>query len=143
MVYFDGSELSWIVNSLDVDQRVSNSASANSNSTKCRGNGNAGASGSGKKAATVTLIEEEGLLELEQIVAYPNPVADKLYLSLTGIEHYQMIVLYDLAGRSHPLTSIDKRSDQLEIDMGHLSSGNYFLRIVLEDSSQVVPIIKQ
>jgi hypothetical protein len=135
-VFFDGSDLSWIVDSRDGDQKVRNAANANSSSTKCTGNG--------KKSASVeTSLGEEDLLDPEQLVAYPNPVADKLYVSLKGIEHYKMIVLYDFAGRSQALSSIDKRSDRLEIDMGHLSSGNYFLRIVLEEKNHVVPIIKQ
>jgi len=141
-VFFDGADLSWVVDSRDGDQKVRNAANANSSSTKCKGNGNG--KGNGKKSASVeTGLGEEDLLDPEQLVAYPNPVTDKLYVSLKGIEHYKMIVLYDFAGRSHVISSIDKRSDRLEIDMAHLSSGNYFLRIVLEEKNHVVPIIKQ
>ncbi|MCK5066137.1 MAG: T9SS type A sorting domain-containing protein [Bacteroidales bacterium] len=135
MVFFDGSELSWTVNSRDDNKKVSNAAKANSSSTKCQSNL--------KSAYVSTDIKEEELLDPDQLVAYPNPVADKLYISMKEIENYKMIVLYDFTGRSHPLTSIDQRSDQLEIDMGHLSSGHYLIRIVMEDSTRVVPIIKQ
>ncbi|TFH20590.1 MAG: T9SS type A sorting domain-containing protein [Bacteroidia bacterium] len=136
MVFFDGSELSWTVNSRDGDQKVSNAANANSSSTKCKGNS--------LKAATVSMdMEEEPGLDADQLVAYPNPVADKLYISMKDIEYYKMIILYDFAGRSHPLMSIDKGPDQLEIDMGHLASGYYFIRIEMEDSTRVVPVIKQ
>ena len=136
MVYFDGSELSWTVNSRDGDQKVSNAANANSSSTKCNGNN--------QKSATVAgeIEDEESLIPIE-LLAYPNPVLEKVHLSMKGIENYRMIQLYDFAGRSFPITSIDKRTDNLEIDMAQLSAGHYVIRIVMEDSSRVVQIIKQ
>jgi hypothetical protein len=39
--------------------------------------------------------------------------------------------------------AIDERSDKLEIDMEHLSSGNYFIRVVIENTSKVVQVVKQ
>ena len=138
-VFFDGTDLSWTVSSKESDQKVRNAANANSSSTKCRGNGN----GNGTKSATVATDVNEILPAQDELVAYPNPVGEKLYISMKDIEHYKMIVLYDFAGRSHPITSIDKRSDRLEIEMIHLSPGHYFIRIEMEDSTQVVPIIKQ
>jgi hypothetical protein len=52
-------------------------------------------------------------------------------------------MLYDMAGNVYPIESIEKRSNLLEIDMAELSSGAYFIRIVMEDASKVVTIIKQ
>ena len=82
-------------------------------------------------------------MDPDQLVAYPNPVGDKLYISMKDIENYKRIMLYDFAGRSIPLTSIDQRSDQLEIDMGFLQAGHYYIRLEMDDSLQVIPIIKQ
>ena len=136
MVFFDGSELSWTVNSRDGDQKVSNAANANSSSTKCKGNS--------KKSATVSSIfEGEPGLDPDQLMAYPNPVTDKVHITMKDIEKYKMILLYDFTGRSHSITSIDKRTDQLEIDMAQLAPGHYFIRIEMEDTTRVVPIIKQ
>jgi hypothetical protein len=134
-VFFDGSDLTWIVNSLDIDQKVSNAANANSSSTKCKGN----------PKSTASFTESDALngMDPDQLVAYPNPVIDKVYLSLTGIENYKMIKLYDFAGRSHPITSIDKRTDRLEIDMADLPSGHYIISVVMEDSTRVVQLIKR
>ena len=134
VAFFDGSELSWTVNSRDGNQKVSNAANANSSSTKCKRNG--------KKAASVSgaaIVE----LDPDQLVAYPNPVIDKVYISMKDIEQYKMIKLYDLSGRVHPLTSIDKRTNRLEIDMAHLAGGHYILNMVLEDSARVVQLIKK
>ena len=134
-VYFDGSHLSWIINSRDGDQKVSNAANANSSSTKCKGND--------KKTASVfgsATVEE---LDPDYLNVYPNPVVDKVHITMKDIENYKMIQLYDFAGRSHPITSIDKRTDNLEIDMAQLSAGSYFIRIIMEDTSRVVQIIKK
>jgi hypothetical protein len=70
-------------------------------------------------------------------------VAEKVNLVMTGIEKYKMIQIYDMAGKAHPLSSIQTRSDLIEIDMNHLSSGHYFIRVILEDRSEIVQIIKQ
>jgi hypothetical protein len=134
-VFFDGSGLSWTVNSRDGDQKASNAANANSSSTKCGGNQ--------KSASGTTDLDEEEAFDLSDLAAYPNPVVDKVHISMQGIEQYKMITIYDLAGRSYPVTSIEKRADYLEIDMAQMPSGQYFIRIVMEDSARVVTVIKQ
>jgi hypothetical protein len=134
-VFFDGSELSWVVSSRDQDQKVSNAANANSNSTKCKGNT--------KSTASFTEGNSVVEMDLDQLVAYPNPVGDKVYLSLNGIENYRMIKLYDYAGRSFPITSIDKRTNTLEIDMAELPAGHYIVSVVMEDRARVVQLIKK
>ena len=133
VVFFSGS-LSWIVNSRDGDQKVRNAANASSSSTKCK---------SSHKAALVeTDLEEEEVADQDQIVAYPNPVVDWVNISMLGIEEYKMISIYDLAGKSYPITSIQKRADHLEIDMTHMPSGQYLVRIMMEDTARVVQLIK-
>ena len=134
-VFFDGSDLSWTVNSRDGDQKVSNAANANSSSTKCKGNS--------KKTASVSGSKIENELVPDLLVAYPNPVMDKLHLTMRDIENYRLIQLYDFTGRSYPITSIDKQTNKLEIDMVQLSAGSYFIRVIMEDDSfRVVQIIK-
>ena len=135
VVFFNGSDLSWIVNSRDGDQKVRNAANANSSSTKCNGN---------HKSATIeTDIGEEEVFDQEQLVAYPNPVVDWVSISMNDIEQYRMITIFDLAGRSYPVSSIQKRADHLDIDMTHLASGQYIVRIMMEESVEVVRLIKQ
>jgi hypothetical protein len=133
-VYFDGTELSWTVASRDEDHKVSNAANANSSSTKCKKN---------LKSATVDTNLEEELAGPDELLVYPNPIIDRVHLALDGIENHEMIVLYDLTGKSHAIKSIMKRTNLLEIDMTEMASGPYFIRIIMEDSSISVPIIKQ
>jgi hypothetical protein len=133
-VFFDGSEISWNVSTLDKLQKVRNGANANSSSTKCTGN---------TKSASVSASAEVTELDPDLLQVYPNPVTDKVHLTMKGIENYKQIRLYDFGGRSYPVSSIDKRTDNLEIDMESLSAGHYMIQIVMEDRFRVVQIIKQ
>ena len=120
-------------NSLDEDHKASNAANANSSSTKCKNI---------QKSASVPadMVQDP---DPEYLVAYPNPVAGKVHITMKDIEHYKMIQLHDLAGRSYPVTSIGKRTNNLDIDMAHLSAGYYLIRVVMEDYTRIIPVIKQ
>ncbi len=133
-VFFDGSELRWFLSSQDKNKVVSNAANANSNSTKC---------GGGTKAAAVSTSAGEILAADPELKAYPNPVADKLYLTMEHIDRFEMILLYDLSGKSYHITTTVNRSDLLEVDVASLPAGPYYIRVVLEDTSMVVPVIKR
>jgi hypothetical protein len=133
-VFFDGTDISWDVTTLDKKQKVRNGANANSSSTKCTGN---------PKSASVSASASDTQLDPDLLQVYPNPVTDKVHITMKGIENYKQIRLYDFGGRSYPVTSIDKRTDNLEIDMESLSAGHYMIQIVMEDRFRVVQIIKQ
>lgn len=134
-VDFQGDELRWSVNSQGEDHKVSNAASANSNSTKC-------GPGSTKSASIAAGLPEEDLLGLDDLMVYPNPVTDKVNLRMRDIGKYKMLMLLDVTGRAHPITSIKTRSDRLEIDLSHLASGPYFFRVIMEETTRVIPVIK-
>jgi len=133
-VHFFGDELTLTINSLGEDHNVSNAASANSNSTKCNPNT--------KSASVATELEEEDILELEDLMVYPNPVTGKVNLVMKDIEHYKMLMLLDMTGRAHPITSIKTRSDRLEIDLSGLGAGTYFFKLMMEDATRVIQLIK-
>ncbi|HER08044.1 MAG TPA: T9SS type A sorting domain-containing protein, partial [Bacteroides sp.] len=126
-VYFDGTELSWTVSSRDEERKVSSAANASSSSTKC--------TSSPKKSASV--------MEPESILVYPNPVSEKVSVVMKAIEKFRMVIVYDLAGRIHPVKSIEKGPDRLELDLSGLPSGPYFIKIVMEDTLQIVQVIRK
>jgi hypothetical protein len=133
-VFFDGTDITWTLTSRKDAKTVRQAAGANASSTKCPTN---------QKSASVSTSSEEALLAVKALKAYPNPVMDKLYLTMEGIAHVEMIVLYDLSGKSYPMTSTVNRADLVEIDVAALPAGPYYIRVVLEDTSMVVPVIKQ
>ena len=130
--------LRWTINSQGEDHKASNAASANSSSTKC----GPPAPPTTKSAAVTIGLEEEDILELDDLLVYPNPVRDKVILTMKDIEDYKMLMLLDMTGRVHPITSIKTRSDRLEIDLSDLGAGTYFFRVITEDAAKVVQVIK-
>jgi len=61
---------------------------------------------------------------------------------MKDIEKYKSLMLLDITGKAHPVTSIKKRSDKLEIDLSNMPSGPYFFRVVMEDSIELIQVIK-
>jgi hypothetical protein len=136
-VNFDGNKLSWTITSREEDHTASMAANANSNSTKC---------GSESKSA-VALTTPDVFKESESLpvnlVAYPNPVTDKVYISMKGIEAYEIIRVYDYSGRSQPFKSTIVNQDVVEIDMSSLSPGTYFINVQIKYNSRIFTVIKQ
>jgi hypothetical protein len=135
-VNFDGKNLSWTVTSRDDEHNVTKSVTANSNSTKC---------GSQPKSAVAVqedIIKESDAQPLD-LVAYPNPVTDRVNISMKGIESYSQIQVYDYSGKSQPVTNAVKGQDLVEIDMSALSPGTYFIKIVIDYTSRIFTVIKK
>ena len=69
------------------------------------------------------------------LVISPNPVQDKATLHLqSGLENVQ-IELYDIAGKL-VLSQKQQNSHQIEIDLAHLNSGIYMVK-VLQDQKVI------
>ena len=132
---FDGNKLSWTVASRDEEHKASMAANANSSSTKC---------GSPTKSAAIAppdMIKQSDAQPVDLIV-YPNPVTDKVNISMKGIETYEIIQLYDFSGKTHTVPSMIRSEDLLEIDMSGLSPGTYFIRVVMKNTSRIFTVIK-
>jgi hypothetical protein len=64
---------------------------------------------------------------------FPNPVKDLLILNV-AVECSAEIVLFDLSGKMHNLTSIKSSSGSYVFDVSKLDSGIYFIGIKSGDS---------
>jgi hypothetical protein len=111
-------------------------ANANSSSTKC---------GSGSKSAISAQPDNvmESDVQLPDLIAYPNPVTDKVNISLKGIEAYEMIQVYSYSGMSQPVTITIRNQDLLEIDMSALSPGTYFIKVGINYTTRVFTVIRK
>ncbi|WP_299365728.1 3-coathanger stack domain-containing protein [Winogradskyella sp.] len=69
-----------------------------------------------------------------QIIIFPNPAKDKVYLSHSKL-NIKSFVLYDIHGRS--VTKNDLNSNKHTIEVSKFKDGLYILRIVLEDNSVI------
>lgn len=76
----------------------------------------------------------------EAISIYPNPVKDKLSLSVGSLEVSEVFII-DLAGRKYTV-SFTQSSEQ-KIDVSHLAKGPYILSVVTENKVLSSKFVKE
>ena len=76
--------------------------------------------------------------QLNQIIVSPNPVSETLKISSSGI-HLSSIEILSLQGKVLT-TEIDNLQ---EINLNHLSSGVYFIKLISEENSVIKKFIKK
>lgn len=80
---------------------------------------------------------EEGVFfEGASIKVYPNPTKDKITVS--GVVEFNRLLFYDNIGKEYQLTWVSKTANTLELDLGSLSRGVYYLKT----SKETVKVIK-
>ncbi|MBK7134380.1 MAG: T9SS type A sorting domain-containing protein [Bacteroidales bacterium] len=62
---------------------------------------------------------------------------------MKGIENYDLISVFDYSGKSQQVTHTLRNQDMLEIDMSALSSGTYFIKVVINYNSRTFTVIKR
>ena len=79
------------------------------------------------------------------IHTYPNPVSDKLFIELGNSEvNTENIYLMDIQGKLHDVKFNQNISrNQLVFDLKHLNSGIYLLQIEVNQTREVIKVIKQ
>ena len=65
-------------------------------------------------------------------VVYPNPVEDKLHVSLSDNVSIDSFSIFDLLGRAQKAKSL-KNLDNVPIDVSHLEKGYYLLEVNLSN----------
>ncbi len=93
------------------------------------------------KTISIAHLENKDAL-LEQIEIYPNPVMDKLIISLNSTYHHILLELYDLNGKLM-LTTNHTQGKDLKADMSHLSSGIYLMKLSTEKHIFISKILKK
>ncbi len=87
--------------------------------------------------------DESSLADVEnsiQVNLYPNPVKEKVYLEVKGLEGKVECVISDLQGRI--LRTFEVKSNRMEIDLREYSSGVYYLKVYDEKTTRTCKIIK-
>ena len=85
-------------------------------------------------AAGATLTIEDLSPAASSIHVYPNPTANRIYIQADNISKAE---LFDLMGRRV------RSTNQSQIDVSNLSSGNYILQVKTRNKTQSFKIIKQ
>ncbi len=89
-----------------------------------------------KNVTTGTPVSAD-ILPINQVVIYPNPVKDRLYIS--GVADSFEAVIYDVSGRNYFRNENIQHSS---IDVSSLQNGFYFIKIKIENQSIVRKFIK-
>jgi hypothetical protein len=81
---------------------------------------------------------------LENVVVYPNPTSNELYVDLGGVEYLiNEIQLVDLTGRIISTNAVNKDVKLYNISTSSLSNGIYSVKIIGKEGSITKKIIKQ
>jgi len=133
--YFNGEKLIWRVSSLESGRKTSVASEASSSSSRCK-------KGDSKKSAALTVEDELPSINLEY-GAYPNPVTGKLMIRLEEESSSLMVRVLDLSGRMHSIDAVFMGSNLIELDMTHLESGLYLIKLDTGSSETIFRIMKE
>ena len=81
------------------------------------------------ESETSSVIENS----MENVIVYPNPFSDKFNVKLDKVQNYQISVI-DMSGKELYSNSF-ANTNAINMDLGHLTNGQYILKIVSESSS--------
>jgi thiol-disulfide isomerase/thioredoxin len=85
-----------------------------------------------------TSVDE--LTGLNELSVYPNPAQSELYIQSEGLQDGEL-ELINLLGESVPIATNLLNADRAKIDVSHLPSGIYFLRLSIRNTSITTKII--
>ena len=132
-VFFDGTKLKWFLTSYKTELNAAVSSDASSGSERC----------STAKSLTINTSEGEVIEQPAGLVAYPNPVLDKVYISLNNEPVSNDVSIYDIYGRCYIIKASWSHSNGMEVDLSGMSSGLYFIKINTGESFKILRITKQ
>lgn len=94
----------------------------------------------------VSTLEEDGTSG--ELIAYPNPVKDRMSLSLKGLVKEEptsfSLVVLDALGRSHQLPNVwFENESRLELDFSQMHVGFYIININTLEGVKSIRVIKQ
>jgi hypothetical protein len=80
-------------------------------------------------------VRQVDLPKQKNIVCYPNPVKDKLYVENPGQSAFSRITFYDLSGRAHQLPLPRAGENPTAIDLSDFPAGFYIIEFYDEDNA--------
>jgi len=98
--------------------------------------------------SSIRVVNCTGIEELEnesQILVFPNPITDKVYIKVHSNVGVGKMMLSDMTGKIYDSKLVDfsVQDHVLEIDMSSYASGIYFVKIQSETSVQTVQVVKR
>ncbi|EMQ94212.1 hypothetical protein D778_00927 [Xanthomarina gelatinilytica] len=78
-------------------------------------------------------------LEISQFTYFPNPVNNTL--SLRGVKDIQNVAVYNMLGQEVLRTA--PNSVNSDVDMSGLQSGTYFVKVMIENTTKTIKVVKK
>ncbi|HAB28761.1 MAG TPA: hypothetical protein DCE27_14505, partial [Xanthomarina gelatinilytica] len=78
-------------------------------------------------------------LEISQFTYFPNPVNNTL--SLRGVKDIQNVAVYNMLGQEVLRTAPNTVNS--DVDMSGLQSGTYFVKVMIENTTKTIKVIKK
>lgn len=97
----------------------------------------------GKIEVTTATTIEDLTAQINEVLVYPNPAKEKIYLSIKHSENDDLKVqVYSIAGRILKSSTFTYSNSPIEIDISSLKNGVYFMRIESSEVPQIVKFVK-
>jgi len=130
-IYFDGAKLTWTVTSYQGNQKTSAASDASSTSSKCH------------NRVDGATTDESGKYAVQ---LYPNPTSDLLTIetdqdiSTSDVS----VMVFDVLGTRYISQSFpDGVNDAIKLDLGNLGAGLYFMKLTIDGTDHVMPVVKE
>ena len=136
-VYFDGSNITWVIKSYDESIKLTNTSTASSKSKICT----TPMTASARTAVQNMVVTDEKTV---QTALYPNPVKNRVTVAIANETISEKeIVLIDISGKTHSPVSIKRLSPgSVELDVSNIHEGVYWIRVKTGSSFRIFQMLK-
>ena len=145
---FDGTALKWEVTTYESTHKSSVSSNASSGSNKCNYISTGKSTYPEIPQSLNTSKDKPAKTEMSirpGLTVYPNPATDKVRITLSDeVINEKTLVIVDSYGRTYKVKITGKISEHsLEIDLSHLITGMYFIKVNLKNGYRILPVFKK
>ncbi len=93
---------------------------------------------------TCKLVVDDFLNSEDDVMIYPNPVKDVLYISFNyRDEQTNEVLIYNAIGNLISTTKLNTNENEVTINVSSLPSGVYFVKIAVGQKLEVIKLVKQ
>jgi hypothetical protein len=78
----------------------------------------------------------------QRLIAYPNPAREKIFIKIPKSSSISEIAIVHISGSVIKRLKTNKDQTTVNVDIQHLASGAYYIRIIQAGYSTVIPIVK-
>jgi hypothetical protein len=78
----------------------------------------------------------------QRLIAYPNPAREKIFIKIPKSSSISEIAIVHISGSVIKRLKTNKDQTTVNVDIQHLASGAYYIRIIRAGYSTVIPIVK-